>query len=114
MSKDEVISNLQESVTDILKNLTAVKGGAFADTVQFAHMGLHFARLMSQIAGANGIPENQREIMFHQHSQLVQAGLSTISDAHGMSSATVDEILDWASKIDDKIDQATEQLSQEN
>jgi hypothetical protein len=114
MDKKKVISDLQESVVDVLKNLNAVKGEAYADTVTFAHMGLHFARLIKQISVMHDVPNQLQEMLFHQHSQLMHAGLMSIYDAHGMSDETFNEILEWASKLDDKIDQALEHLSQES
>ena len=114
MNKKKVVSELQESVGDVLKNLNAVKGEAYADTVAFAHMGLHFARLIKQASIIHDIPDQLQEILFHQHAQLLHAGLMNIHNAHGMSKETLNEILEWAAKLDDKVDQAIEHLSQES
>lgn len=114
MNKQKVVSDLQENVRDVINNLNAVKGEAYADTVTFAHMGLHFSRLMKQVSVMHDVPDQLQEMLFHQHSQLMHAGLMSISDAHGMSVETFKEILEWATKLDDKIDQALEHLSQEN
>lgn len=113
MDRKQVVSDLQASMQEVIDNLRAIKGEPFANTVAFAHMGLHFARLLSQAAASADMNEEIREILFAQHAQLMEAGLKSIYDGYGMSSEMLDEILDWASKLDDKIDRALEQLSKE-
>lgn len=113
MSKQQVVSDLQSSVKDVLDNLRAIKGEPYANTVAIAHMGLHFARLMKQICVINEVDDSQQGILFNQHAQLMEMTLQSIYDGYGMSADTLDEILDWASKLDDKIDRALEQLSKE-
>jgi hypothetical protein len=114
MSKKQIMTELTESVEDVLKNLTAVKGEAYAKTVTYAHMGLHVGRLMIQIASAHDVPKDVQRLLMHQHAQLVDNGLSLIYDAQGMSDETVKEILDWAFKLNDKVEQAAENLSKES
>lgn len=114
MTKQQVVSDLQTNVQDVIDNLRAVKGDPYADTVAIAHMGLHFARLMKQVSVMHDVPKEVENILFAQHAQLLEASLKCIHDAYNMSNQTLDEILDWASKLDDKVDQAMELLAKEN
>ena len=114
MNKKQIMSELKESVEDVLNNLTSVKGEAYSKTVLYAHLGMHTAQLIVQVLSSHAVPKDTQRLLVFQHANLMDMGLELISDAQGMSEATMQEIIDWSVKLNSKVSQAAENLSQES